>query len=81
MKTAAIRAIRVSGFNRYYTNNVRLRGLKNNKINFQAGAWEPKSRGSASLGNMEAEPPDLPRLETWRQSLRICVTRLEPSNE
>jgi hypothetical protein len=59
MKAAAIRAIRVGGCNRSYTNNVRLRRLKNNKINFQALAWESKSRGSASLGNMEAEPPDL----------------------
>jgi len=59
MKAAAIRAIRVCRCNHSYANNVRLPGLKNNKINFQAGGWEPKSRGSASLGNMEAEPPDL----------------------
>jgi hypothetical protein len=48
---------------------------------FLGSAWEPISRGSASLahgGKLEAQPPDLCSLlteENWRQSLRICVTR------
>jgi hypothetical protein len=37
MKAAAIRAIRVGGCNRSYTNNVRLRGLKNNTIKWFPG--------------------------------------------
>jgi hypothetical protein len=31
---------------------------------FPGSAWEPMSRGSASIAE-----------ENWRQSLRICVTR------